>query len=501
MADKDAVMQAMHNLEIGYAPGDNAGHVTRNIKLPATGENGVTIAWASDKPKIINTILPGTGIVTRPDDMHTDVTLTATPTKGRGVDTKTFLLTVIISEDAQAVREAIHSLAIVYAQGDSASSVAEDITLPLTGGEDHGEGGLTISWASDNAAIDVQTTPGTGIVTRDDDMHINVTLTATLTKGRVTDTKTFTLTVINLPFWSEVDLADDSSIWSARHFHETLVFGDKMWVMGGIASNISSTGFNDVWSSTDGATWTKATDAAGWSPRRGHAAVAFGSKIWVLGGIISTPLVPVTMNEVWSSTDGSAWTKAAVSGAQWTPRRGHTAVVFGGKMWILGGDDGIGQLNDVWWSSDGTTWTKTTVSGTHWSTRTNHAAVVFDEKMWVLGGFGGGYKNDVWWSSDGAAWTETAVMGTHWSARQQHAMVVFDGKMWVMGGIDAGGRRLNDVWWSADGSNWTKLSNGAPHWLPRGGHASVVLNDKIFLIGGNGIRGWKNDVWVYQQTN
>ncbi|WP_367324888.1 family 43 glycosylhydrolase [Streptomyces sp. HUAS ZL42] len=73
--------------------------------------------------------------------------------------------------------------------GDT-SGVTADLALPTTGGA----GGSTISWASDNPAV-VSTT---GTVTRpaagEPDAH--VTLTATLKKGPVTDTKTFEVTVL-----------------------------------------------------------------------------------------------------------------------------------------------------------------------------------------------------------------------------------------------------------------------------------------------------------------
>lgn len=41
---------------------------------------------------------------------------------------------------------------------------------------------------------------------------------------------------------------------------------------------------SDVWSSTDGESWSKQTDAGGWSPRLGFAAVAQGQSLWLVGG-------------------------------------------------------------------------------------------------------------------------------------------------------------------------------------------------------------------------
>ena len=97
--DKAAVTRVKKQLEIGYGTGESAASVTGDLTLPARGADGVSIAWMSEDPKIINVETPGTGVVTRPD-MDTEVTLTATLTKNAATDTKVFDLTVIMSEDA-----------------------------------------------------------------------------------------------------------------------------------------------------------------------------------------------------------------------------------------------------------------------------------------------------------------------------------------------------------------------------------------------------------------
>src|SRR5688572_21589138 len=74
--------------------------------------------------------------------------------------------------------------------------------------------------------------------------------------------------------------------WSPRSGHSSVVFSDKMWVMGGINQQSPSPGdlFNDVWYSGDGIQWTQATNAAAWSPRREHSSLVYNNKIWVIGG-------------------------------------------------------------------------------------------------------------------------------------------------------------------------------------------------------------------------
>ena len=55
-----------------------------------------------------------------------------------------------------------------------------------------------------------------------------------------------------------------------------------------------SSNFNDVWSSSDGATWDLVTGTAGWSARTGHTSVVYNNQIFVMGGYGSAD------NEAWS---------------------------------------------------------------------------------------------------------------------------------------------------------------------------------------------------------
>ena len=47
ITDAEAVKRAKDALRIGYTEGDSAESVTQDVRLPATGENGVIIAWES----------------------------------------------------------------------------------------------------------------------------------------------------------------------------------------------------------------------------------------------------------------------------------------------------------------------------------------------------------------------------------------------------------------------------------------------------------------------
>ncbi|MFE1242951.1 S-layer homology domain-containing protein [Fictibacillus sp. NPDC058756] len=94
------------------------------------------------------------------------------------------------SADAAAVAAAQTALTVGYTSPDTASSVTQNVTLATT------LNGASISWASDNAAI-----TNAGVVTRpaNGSGDATVTLTATIVKGASTATKTFTLTVLEVP--------------------------------------------------------------------------------------------------------------------------------------------------------------------------------------------------------------------------------------------------------------------------------------------------------------
>ena len=59
-------------------------------------------------------------------------------------------------------------------------------------------------------------------------------------------------------------------------------------------------------------------------------------------------------NDVWSSSDGVTWTQESASAA-FPVRADHQVVAFNNKLWLIGGYDGS-RKNDVWSSSDGVNW-------------------------------------------------------------------------------------------------------------------------------------------------
>jgi hypothetical protein len=243
--------------------------------------------------------------------------------------------------------------------------------------------------------------------------------------------------------WAEVT---NAAPWGLRSNAGSVVFNGKMWLLGGL-QDCSGCDMNDVWSSPDGTNWTEVTSAAGWSARNQFGAVAFNGKMWVLGGFQGNY---TALNDVWSSPDGTNWTEVT-SAAGWSPRGDVGAVAVNGKIWILGGDlgngnpYGSGSLNDVWSSPDGTNWTEVT-SAAGWSptSGTSSIVVALNGLIWVISA---GTLPDVWSSPDGTNWTEE-TSAAQWGARGGSSVVTFNGNLWVLGGQPVYGTYLDDVWYS-----------------------------------------------------
>ncbi|MDP1853638.1 MAG: kelch repeat-containing protein [Candidatus Omnitrophota bacterium] len=222
-----------------------------------------------------------------------------------------------------------------------------------------------------------------------------------------------------------------SGIWPGRFSFPAVNFDNGIFILGGDMGwgNL----LNDVWYTpevsdadlADGKqAWYAKTSNAGWTARDGHTALVYDGRIWVFGGRDTSGY----RNDVWYSSDGATWTR--VADAAWSARYHHAAVVFDNKIWVLGGKGSSGYLNDVWYSSDGVSWTQ--VANAAWIPRYMHRAVVLDGKIWVVGGNDGATNlRQIWYSSDGIKWILSAVPS--WAAGGFDA-VVFYGRLWILGG-------------------------------------------------------------------
>lgn len=306
-------------------------------------------------------------------------------------------------------------------------------------------------------------------------------------EGANTESMTYSFNTRGL----KAKLVTQAADFRGRQDHTSLVFDERIWVIGGLSD--SNRHNNDVWATSDGIGWSEAT--LNYQPpfagRENHASAVFNNKMWIVAGETDNGKV----NDIWVSDNGLTWSEAT-SSAPFSWRSGHSVVTFDNSLWFIAGrnPDGVGTAtNDVWYSNDGYTWTEVTQEAA-FPERVWHASVVFDNKIWVIGGYRFGESlHDVWSSSDGITWSQ-ATAAAPFSKRDSHSAVVFDNKIWVIGG---GRERAygNDIWYSEDGVDWEYVQLDIR--LPaRSGHTSVVFKDQIWLIGGDSQDGLLNDVWV-----
>ncbi|ADL52995.1 immunoglobulin-like domain-containing protein [Clostridium cellulovorans] len=202
--DTESVALDKSSLKVGYAPSDSFDTVTQDVVLPTLGTNGTTITWNSSDSSVVS----NGGTVTRPIYTNGDasITLTATITKGLVTDTKTFNITVIKNPitDYEEVALDKASLQIGYASGDNSNSVTQNLGLPTTS-----TNGTTITWSSSNPSL----ISASGLVIRPSYTNgdASITLTATITKGSISDIKTFNVTVIKNPITDAEEVALDKA--------------------------------------------------------------------------------------------------------------------------------------------------------------------------------------------------------------------------------------------------------------------------------------------------
>lgn len=245
--------------------------------------------------------------------------------------------------------------------------------------------------------------------------------------------------------WSSADgkawkLSAPQAPWKHSDLAMNLTYQNKAWVMGGWFNGRlpGHSASNQVWSSNDGIAWKQVTPAAGWSPRLAAGLVEHQGRLWMLGGTENYYFGDATSvkNDVWSSADGQTWTQVTAKAA-WPPRAYHQVVALNGKMYVLGGGNYVPAYearNDVWSSTDGVSWTCVTEHAA-WAPRLWFSAVVYRGRMWVIGGWSKENDNfgDVWHSANGREWQRLETK-TCWKARHEHSVLVFQDKLWVLGG-------------------------------------------------------------------
>jgi len=92
--------------------------------------------------------------------------------------------------------------------------------------------------------------------------------------------------------------------------------------------------------------WIEVTDSAAFPPRDGAGALVFKGKMWLIGGWRPTDkqyYPRMCANDVWFSEDGIDWQE--LPGTPWAPHHAASVFVHDDSLWMVTGNN---LESDVW---------------------------------------------------------------------------------------------------------------------------------------------------------
>ncbi len=182
-SDRVALSDAKESLTFDILSEEDANSVTKNLNLPTTVGDGVSVSWSASPANI-----SGDGVLIR-NGSDTNVTLTATLTKGGLSDTKTFDVTVkAISAALARLQSIAEALTFEKLTDEPIDRVTGNLTLPVSI-----YGGATVSWTSSDTSV--INTDGTVLRPAFCAGNKTVRLTAQITFGGASVSKDFYITV------------------------------------------------------------------------------------------------------------------------------------------------------------------------------------------------------------------------------------------------------------------------------------------------------------------
>lgn len=296
------------------------------------------------------------------------------------------------------------------------------------------------------------------------------------------------------------------------------VFNNKIWILGSNGSNVN------IQSSANGADWTSHNNNASFTVAAGISSLTtHNGKLWLLEG---------SSNQVWSSPDGSDWSREA--DLPHNSLMGASAISYQGQLLVYGGaidiesnvtEYTLRNAQDSWqrvgshhysvpmhadlisdgshfWSvsnrNGATAQTHKSTDGTHWEYVTDApendsdtTLVMFGTTPWLIANNHQAGVKSHYLDSEGnwIAIDETPAFSARWSPYIIHK----DNKLWLFGGRQISTNTLmDDIWSSNDGIHWN-LEGSYPA-LARSGAKIAVFNDTLWLTGGRDLSDHYKDV-------
>jgi len=339
---------------------------------------------------------------------------------------------------------------------------------------------------------------------------------------------------------------DTTALSGVRTQNEMVAYNGYLYVLGGTDNNANSASVVYAAVNPAGTTTTYTSLANTFTPgRERHASVAYNGFLYVIGGrqsgttYYNTTLYARICTGYNSgvggcgSAAGGVGTWATTTNAFTAARAGHTAVVYHGYLYILGGlkpstanntscrttgtagltcndvqkalictgsNSGVGGCNAT--AGNVGTWTTSGVNA--FSTpRSGHTSVVYNDYIYVIGGDTGSLNATTQYApidpANGNIGTWNTSANNFTTARSLHASVVYNGYLYIIGGNN-GTTQLADTQKAliCTGSNsgvggcgstvgdigiWA--SAGANFSTPRDSLGAVAYNGYVYILGGS----------------
>jgi N-acetylneuraminic acid mutarotase len=265
---------------------------------------------------------------------------------------------------------------------------------------------------------------------------------------------------------------DVPSMHHARSAHAVASTGRAIYAIGGTGEGGAPVLAVERF---DGSSWSDVTILPG-DGLNAPAAVAIGSRIYVVGGFKTVTNVP-TADVLVYDTATRRWSNAAPLP---TARGGHAAVVLDGRIHVIGGGNSQSTLADHYEFDPATN---------TWSTRAplsrakgSAAAVAFHGKLYSIGGRSGSTDFGDVEIYDPA--TDTWSKGANIPARGTAGAAAYCGTIYVFGGESQATNSTLDEVLKLDTTD-NVWRDAIPMRVPRNYARAVPFRGSIYLIGGN----------------
>ncbi len=222
--------------------------------------------------------------------------------------------------------------------------------------------------------------------------------------------------------------------------------------------------------SSDGIVWVDITNQTSFSPRLLHASVVFNEKLWVIGGRTNNEIFA----DVWSTVDGENWVleseEIAIPGIF-----NHKVVVFKDQLWLVGGSAQNSLLAHVYKSTNGVDWEIANPNQLFFQVAFGHQVVVHNDELWVIGGLN---FNEIWKSSDGEYWVkvepELNMSASKFFGNHRYIFSL-DNRLWLIND--------QIIAYSDDGEKWNQFNDNLEFMAPPINSDFALHNGAVYFPG------------------